>query len=272
MRLKLPLSVILIFLLRFDSGAQSYCTAGTRAFEAGEELNYKVTYNWGLVWLESAFAKFTVEKSRLNARACYYFRGEGSTYKNYDWFYKVRDVFESWVDTADLRPLKFSAVMNEGSKHDKHTYLFDDRNKRAFTVITRGKKPAVVDTVKQGTCTIDVLSAIYYARSYDYSKCKLNDTISMSQLLDGKVYSIYVRYLGKANYTSEELGTFKCIKFSPLLIEGSIFKKGEGMTVWVTDDENKLPLYIETPIVIGTIKVWLTSYKGLRFPIRARIN
>jgi hypothetical protein len=117
-----------------------------------------------------------------------------------------------------------------------------------------------------------VLTAIYYARNIDYSHCKVNDTISVSLLLDNKLYPIYVRYLGKGQYTSKELGKFNCIKFSPLLVEGTIFRGGEGMIVWATDDQNKVPLYIETPIVIGTVKVQLISCKGLRNPETSKIH
>lgn len=251
--------------------AQENCRPPLRAFAAGESLSFNVTYNWGLVWLESAHARFTVNDGNLNGKACYHFTGEGSTYSGYDWFFKVRDKFESWADTSTLRPLRFTATIHEGAKHDQHAYLFDDRNKRVFTIISRGKKVAAVDTVKQGRCTIDVLTAIYHARSFDFSKCLPNDTVSMSLLIDGKVYAIYVRYLGKERYTHDVFGTYRCVKFSPLLVEGSIFKKGEGMQVWVTDDRNRLPLYIETPIVVGSIKVSLSAYSGLRFPEEARL-
>ena len=74
-------------------------------------------------------------------------------------------------------------------------------------------------------------------------------------VLDGKVYPSYVRYLGKEVIKTDLLGYVKCIKFRPRLISGSLFKEGEGMTVWVTDDENKMPVYVETQIVVGMVKV-----------------
>jgi hypothetical protein len=100
----------------------------------------------------------------------------------------------------------------------------------------------------------------------------VNDTVSNTLVLDGKLFGVYVRYLGKTVYHSKELGSYNCIKFSPLLVEGSIFKAGEGMTVWASDDENKLPVYIETPIIVGTVKVMLQSYNGLKYPERAKIS
>jgi len=267
--------LVLVFLLFFTSApraySQSVCVDKNDAFEAGEELNYKVIYNWGMIWVESGKATFRVGSARIKGKALYVFNGSGSTYPNYDWFYKVKDVFESYVDSATLRPLTTSATIWEGSKREKHYYTFNFNTKKAYTRITRGNKPEKLDTIKTSECTIDVTTAIYYARNIDFSNCKKNDTIGISLLLDGKVYPIYVRYLGKEKYNAGSLGYYNCIKFSPLLVQGSIFKGGEGMTVWVTNDKNKIPLYIETPIVVGSIKVKLVSYKGLRNPEEAKI-
>lgn len=251
---------------------QSDCGLESTAFCSGEELNYKVVYNWGMIWLESAQASFKVKSAAYNGKGCFLFSGTGNTYPKYDWFFKVRDVFETYADSNTLRPLKFQADIQEGGKKDRHVYLFNNVTRKAYTLINYGSKPVKVDTLKIGSCTIDVLTAIYYARSIDYSKCKKNDTVSISLLLDGKIYPIYVRYLGKEEFVSKELGKYKCIKFSPLLIEGTIFKKGEGMTVWATDDKNKLPVYIETPITVGSVKVKLMNFKGLRNPQEAKIN
>ncbi|PBQ30861.1 hypothetical protein CNR22_03415 [Sphingobacteriaceae bacterium] len=268
---KITLLLCLLF-LGSNGFSQTSCVTKNVAFSSGEELNYQIVYNWGMIWVESAYASFKVNSSKLNGRNCYRFTGTGSTYTKYDWFYKVRDVFETYVDSESFRPLKFKADILEGSKKDKHTYIFNNAQKRAYTLINRGEKPIKIDTLKINSCTIDVLTAIYYARNIDYSNCKYNDTVSISLLLDGKVYPIYVRYLGKEVFTSKELGKYNCIKFSPLLVEGSIFKKGEGMTVWVSNDKNKIPIYIETPIVVGTVKVKLVSVKGLRNEEEGKIS
>jgi len=257
--------------LFFILPSQTSCVEKNFAFSSGEELHYKVIYNWGMIWLESAYASFKVTPAKLNGKNCYLLNGSGNTYSKYDWFYKVRDVFETYLDSESMRPLKFRADIHEGSKKDKHTYVFNTPHKKAFTIINHGNKPVLIDTLKIGPCTIDVLTAIYYARNIDYSNCRVNDTVSISLLLDGKVYPVFVRFLGREIFTSKELGKYKCIKFSPLLVEGSIFKKGEGMTVWVSDDKNKIPIYIETPITVGTVKVKLMTYKGLRNPEDAKL-
>lgn len=270
-RATLTFAVLLLFCTSLVK-AQSPCVTKNTAFLPGEELNYNVVYNWGMIWVESGHATFSVRPAQFQGKNCYLFNGIGSTYPKYDWFYKVKDVFESYVDTLNFRPLKFRADIWEGNKKERHTYIFNHPAKKVYTVIGKGHSSIKTDTVKIGACSIDVLTAIYYARNIDYSKCEINDTISISLLLDGSLYPIYVRYKGKAVYDAGELGKFNCIKFTPLLVEGSIFKKGESMVVWVTDDDNKIPLYIETPIIVGSIKVKLKSYKGLRYSEASKIT
>jgi hypothetical protein len=257
----------------FQMLGQGPCLQGNTAFSAGEKLHYVVAYNWGAIWLQSAEGTFTVRHQEVKGRPGYLLSGSGFTYSKYDWFYKVRDEFETELDSSSFRPLRFHASIHEGGKHEKHDYFFNNINHKIYTSIQRGKSSAKVDSTAIAPCTVDVLTAIYFARNLDYSHCKVNDTLSISLFLDNKLYPIFVRYQGRTIYTSDKLGAkFNCIRFSPLLVEGTIFKGGEGMSVWVTDDQNRVPVYIETPLVIGTVKVQLADYSGLRHPEDARIK
>jgi hypothetical protein len=149
-----------VMLWAVHAKSQENCGIGAVAFVSGEELNYKVIYNWGMVWLESGYASFTTRAAVYNKRKCYLLNGSGSTYPKYDWFYKVRDVFETYLDSQTFRHVKFRADILEGKKNDKHTYLFDNRVQKAYTIINHGSKPVLVDTLDVGPCTIDVLTAI----------------------------------------------------------------------------------------------------------------
>jgi hypothetical protein len=104
---------------------------------------------------------------------------------------------------------------------------------------------------------------IYYARSIDFANFKPNEEILISIILDNEVHNRKITYLGKETLKTD-LGTFKCIKFKPTLIAGTIFKEGDAMTVWVTDNENRIPVKVETPILIGTVKVYLKKASGLK--------
>src|SRR4051812_46294873 len=114
--LKRALHILFIFSRSLVSSSQSACGLVDEAFQSGEELNYKVNYNWGLIWLESAHASFTIKATIQNGRKCFRFNGSGSTYPKYDWFFKVRDKFETIVDSQNFTPVKFMADIYEGSK------------------------------------------------------------------------------------------------------------------------------------------------------------
>jgi hypothetical protein len=180
--------------------------------------------------------------------------GNGKTYPSYDWFFKVRDVYESFVDTATMLPYKFIRNVSEGKNKIYHQTIFNQTNNTAISTQKLIKTPASVQ---------DVLSSIYYARNIDFSKAKINDKIYFNMYLDDVVYPIYLTYLGKEKIKTK-FGTYNTLKFRPKLIEGTIFTGGEKMTVYVTDDQNKIPVYIETPIIVGAIKVYLYAAKGLR--------
>jgi hypothetical protein len=115
-------------------------------------------------------------------------------------------------------------------------------------------------------CIQDVLSSIYYARNINFDKYKVEDKIPFDMFLDNEVYHLYIKYMGKETVKTK-YGKFKAIKFKPLLIKGTIFEGGEKMTVWVSDDANHIPLRIESPISVGSVKVDMMQYKNLRYPL-----
>ena len=161
--------------------------------------------------------------------------------------------------------------------HEGGSYLFDDyyfnfKKQKVFTVSKRDKKEAKLDSMKITPCTFDVQTIIYYSRCVDFSKYKVNDTIPFDLFLDGKLEHVYIRYLGKAVFDSKQTGKYNCIKFKPLLIKGSIFSGGENMVVWVTDDKNKIPVYVETKIIVGSVKVYLDKFTAVRNKITSRIE
>ena len=120
-------------------------------------------------------------------------------------------------------------------------------------------------------CVQDVLSAIYYARSINFNSYKPGDKIPLNLFLDNQVYNIYIRYLGKETIKTK-YGKFRAIKFKPLLVEGTIFSGGEKMSVWVSDDANHIPLRIESPINVGSVKVDMMQYRNLRSPLTSLIS
>jgi len=250
----------------------SNCNISNTAFTHGEEIVYKIWYNWGFIWLESGEVTFKVKKDEFKGMPCYLLYGVGGTYPKYDWFYKVRDTFSAWVDTANLRTFRFIRNASDGPAYIYEDCYFNYKTRQAFTLTRSKKKMPRLDSTYITGCSYDVLSLIYYSRNIDFSKCNINDTIPLDMFLENKVYPTYLRYLGKDVYEAEGFGKFNCVKFRANLIEGTLFAGGEQMTVWVTDDKNKIPLYIESPILVGSVKAKLMKVKGLKNKMESKIH
>jgi hypothetical protein len=216
----------------------------------------------GAIWVGAGYATFNTTLEDLNGRKVYHVVGDGKTMKSYEWFYKVRDKYETYIDAETMLPAKFIRNVDEGGFKIYNNVTFNQNIGQAIS--TNG-------VYKVPKCIQDVLSAIYYARNIDYSKYKPGDKIPFSMFLDDQVYNLYIRYIGKERVTTK-YGTFNAIKISPLLIEGTIFKGGEKMVVWVSDDANRIPVRVDSPILVGSIKVDLVGYDKLRNPFTALIS
>lgn len=255
------LSVIpIVMLLLTCCGLQTavaqndFCSIRNSSFQHGEKMFFKVYYNMGRIWVGAGEATFSVNQEDLNGRKVFHIVGDGKTLKSYEWFYKVRDRYETFLDAETLLPVKFVRNVNEGGFRIYNNVAFNHHVGQAIS--TNG-----VFSVPK--CVQDVLSAIYFARNIDYSKYKPGDRIPFSMFLDDQVYNLYIRYIGKEQIETR-YGTFNTIKISPLLIEGTIFKGGEKMAVWVSDDANHVPVRVDSPILVGSIKVDMMGYQNLR--------
>lgn len=253
---------LLLFATMNTYAQDDFCRLKNISFHEGEKLSYKVYYNMGAIWIGAGIANFSVTTTELNGRKVFHLKGDGRTLKTYDWFFKVNDTYESYVDAETLLPAKFVRNVNEGGFKIYNNVTFNQGMRQAIS--TNG-------VFKVPDCVQDVVSAIYYARNIDYNKYKPGDKIPFSMFLDDKVYNLYIRYNGKERIKTK-YGTFNTIKISPLLIEGTIFKGGEKMMVWVTDDNNHIPVRVDSPILVGSITVDLLGYENLRNPLAGLVK
>lgn len=263
--MKAPISIciLLLTILSFPLKADDeFCGTRNTAFHAGESLTYKVFYKVANVYIGAGEAVFSTTLERLNGKDVYHAVGEGKTYSFYDKFYRVRDRYESYIDTFNLQPYKFVRNVNEGGYKTYENVTFV---KSAGTAVT------TQGVFKVPPCVQDVVSAIFYARNIDFSHLHVNDTIPFYMFLDRQVYHLYIRYLGKETIRTK-YAKFKTIKFKPLLIKGTIFEGGEKMTVWVSDDPNHIALRVESPISVGSVIVDMINYHNLRYPLSSLVD
>ncbi len=259
--MKRNLILFILLLMAYLPYAQD-CTLQNRSWHNGESINYHVYYTFAGIYVYGGDATFSIRLHSYANKPAYYIRGEGKTNSFFDGFFKVRDRYESFIDTSNLQPYKFIRNIEEGGFKKSETVQFNHAAASATTNTGVYKVP---------TCIQDVLSAIYYTRNIDFSKYKPGDKIPFAMFIDDKVYGLYIRYLGKETIKTR-YGKFKAVRFKPLLIEGTIFKGGEKMEVWVTDDANRIPVRIESPISVGSVKVDMMGYHGLRHPLTSLVS
>jgi hypothetical protein len=262
-----------VCLLVIDSvNAFNQCNYKNTSFTIGEKVEYEVAYNWGFIWVAAGTASFEVKSSTYREKPVYYFDSYGSSYKSYDWFYKVRDRFQAYVDTNTLQTLWAQRNTSEGSNVIFEEYQFDHNLKQISSDSKLGDKPVQQNMIKFSFCVTDLLSAIYFARNIDFSKYTVHDKIPIFVLIEGKTYPLYIRYLGKEILTLRDKKQYQSIKFSCKIVEGTVFKGGEDLFVWVSDDSNHLALLIEAKILVGSIKALLKYADGLKNPFSSIVQ
>jgi len=240
----------------------TFCGIKNTAFKDGEQVTMKVYYSTLGMYIGAGEATFTTTLERFNGKPVYHCVGEGKSYSFFDNFFKVRDRYESYIDTGNLLPYKFVRNVDEGGYKKYNNVTF---NQGAGTAVSTN------GVFKVPNCIQDVVSGVYYARNIDFNKYKVDDKIPFDMFLDDEVFHMYIRYMGKEKIKTR-YGKFNAIKFKPLLLKGTIFEGGEKMTAWVSDDPNHLLLRVESPIAVGSVKVDMQTYKNLRYPLTSLIS
>ncbi len=272
-QIKISVFFFLFSLTLFQASAQEdkKCYIQNSTFSDGEVLSYIIAYNWFVVYTEVGLVDFHLKEDEFDGIDSYHLKAIGKTFNMWDNFFKVRDTYESWVRKDNLRPLYFQRNTREGDFRQHENYVFD-----GDSLVYRKNKvrdgDMHYDTIPIHQCTLDVMSSLLYTRNLDYDHYQIDQKIPITVLLDEKPYDLYFRYLGKEEKKVKGLGTFKCLKFTVLLVEGTMFHEGEDMFIWVTDDKNHIPLFIQSPILIGSVKAHITSIKGNRYPLTSKID
>ncbi|MEN2992129.1 MAG: DUF3108 domain-containing protein [Bacteroidia bacterium] len=229
-------------------------------FQLGEKLVFRVHYGW----LTAGEATFEVYPRLffIEGQPAYLLRGAGKTAAAFEWFYKVRDYMDAYIDTAELRSLRYYRYVNEGSYHFADTVYFDyDRRE------IRGRK----GVFPMDSLIMDMLGAFYYARRLDIRSMPEGTVVSIPVFLDDQIYDLGMKVLGRETIKTD-LGTFRCIKITPLVVAERVFRGREGMLMWVTDDENLIPVRITSPIIVGSVAATLKHYENLKYPLTAKVR
>ncbi|MDR3297468.1 MAG: DUF3108 domain-containing protein [Prevotellaceae bacterium] len=242
-------------------------------FRSGEHITYTLSYTWG-VWVPVGEADFTTTLKSERQRGFYHVEVNGKTFPFFDHFFKVRDYFATKIDTQTMQPFYMQRTIDEGGYRRNSVGRYDWDKSLLYAYTQRLDKPSPLrhDTLPITPCTFDVVSVFYYYRCCDFSQVKAGNSYSIQLALDNKVYTIRYRLYGTETLTVKGLGKFRTLKFSASLIAGKVFTGEEQVFFWVTDDSNRVPVYIEAPVIVGSIRARIKSWENLKYPLTSRLK
>jgi hypothetical protein len=269
---KITVTCFILFFSIFNIVKSQSLVEQYPVFNPGERITYSAVYNWGFIWINAGTVEFRVNETKYNDKEVYHFNSFGSSIPSYDWLFKVRDYFQSYARKDNLAPLFFDRNTYEGGYSVHNRFTFDYSDSLIYTQTENSDKPYTEDTLVLQQNIYDVVSGIYYIRNLDFEKYEINDTIPIRMIIDNEIFDLYIRYLGKEVLKTRDKRKFNTIKFSTLLIEGTIFSGKEDLYVWVSDDLNRIPILVEAKILIGSVKATLTGTENLKFPLSSEIK
>lgn len=239
--------------------------AQKKAYGDGEWLNFRVHY--GLITAGSATIE-VVEKD-LNGEQVYHIKGFGETSGMTSWFFPVEDDYQSYIDVEKDIPYRFIRKIDEGG-HTKDIQIDFDHNKLEATI--NDKKHDSLRVVSFPEDAQDMVSAFYYLRNnLEVDNIKDGDEVLLNMFFDRENYKFKLKFLRREIIVTE-FGKVACLVFRPYVQSGRVFKEKESLTLWVSDDDNKIPLVIKADLMVGSLKATLIQFKGLQHSFKIIVD
>ena len=226
--------------------------ASQKPFKKGEKLKFRIGY--GFLGGGEAEIEIKDDNNSVHGKNLIHIVGTGKSYRTWDWFFKVRDRYETFIDDEQYCPWLFIRRVDEGGYIINQDYKFFQDKQLVKT--QRGESHKVPANVQ------DMLSAFFYARTFDFSNLEKGEIVTVMSFIDDEVYPLSIKYYGNES-VKVKAGMFDCMKFVPIVQEGRIFKEEEDLLVWISNDANKIPVKLEAKILIGSLEMELTGYEGL---------
>lgn len=230
------------------------------AVPAGEKLVYTGSYNMSGMMTQLAQVTLSTETVSTSKNTFLHLNCELSTYAKWDKFFKIRDIYESYVDPASLKPSLYKRSIDEGGYTKKEKYIF--KGNSVTSTVKRRTRPETTRTFTVGSSTQDVVSMLYKLRGMDLSKMKTGQMQSLTIVFDEKQIPVTVKLLGTETVSAGNLGQKKCYKLS-IGAKTDALKGKDKNLIWLTADAKKIPALMKFSIPVGTGQLALSSASGI---------
>ncbi len=234
-----------------------------RAFDVGEWFKLRIHY--GVI--NAGYATLEIKDAVRNNKKVYHAVGKGWTTGMSRFFFKVDDTYESYFDKETGNPYQFVRKIDEGGYTKNQEGFFNQSTDRILVKDYKNKKEK---TFVIPNNTQDIMSTFYYLRNHpNVDKLKIGESIAIDMFFDDETTKFKLKYIGKEDIKTK-FGTIPTMIFRPLVQSGRVFKEEESLTVWISDDNNKLPVRIKASLAVGSIKADLDGFRGLKYPFTVK--
>lgn len=247
---------IVISLIAFNATAQSH-----QAYEAGEWFKFRIHYGM----FNASYATLEVKETILKNEPVYHVVGKGKSTGLLHLFFKVDDNYETYIRKENGAPLRFIRKIDEGG-HTKDIQIDFDHNSKKAHVFNRKYNTRETFSVEENVQ--DMLSSFYYLRNnLDVDDIAPGEMMTMNMFFDNENHDFKLKFLGR-EVVKTKLGNIAALKFKPYVLAGRVFKEKESLTIWVSDDKNRMPVKIKADLAVGSLDADIDAFKGLKHPLK----
>lgn len=257
---RLTLFLLLASTLSFAPASQR-----ERAFDVGEYFKFRIHY--GIV--NAGYATLEVKEDVRNGKKVFHAIGRGYTTGMTKFFFKVADNYESFFDKTTGNPYQFVRQIDEGGYTKNQEGFINQSTDR---VLLKDYKNKTEKTFVVPENVQDVLSMFYYLRNHpNIDRMKVGEAVTVDMFFDDELIKFKLKYLGKEDIKTK-FGTISTMIFRPLVLSGRVFKEEESLTVWISADDNKMPVRIKASLAVGSLKADLDAFRGLKHPFTVKVK
>lgn len=238
------------------------------AFKPGEKLEFDI--NYGFINAGTATLEVDAGTSNINGRDCYLMKVNVNSSPSFDFIYKFNESYKSYLDKEGIFPWLTEQEKTEGKDYKYVKDEFLQENQKVIITERNANNEEKKKEVKIDLYTLDDIGAFYYARTLDVTGKQPGEVIILPYLSKDEVKELKIKFIGKENVETSA-GEFRCNMVQPMLKESALASKVDDITVWLTDDDNKIPVKIQMKIIIGSVKVELKSFQGTGV-LKAKVN